>query len=353
MKNGTLVLCRQLLTVIGVISGGVITAQFNPINDSTSARYRCEVEEYTVATVLNLDSIQQIDFSERDLLKPMYRRFKMTRGVNAQHEPYFQIETFEATTLEDWMSISNYNLLTPKGSYGLSATGEVEYHFTNNAVENQDIADVTSANMSDGFQPLLMFFPTLRSEYVSEAVQDGATLTELSGGIFKLSWANKEVTIDPDLKEITRELIHSDRLEKIVEGYSLFAPYGYVVSYRYSESTRTDIPHPVTFKTVQGFSNHVIEDQGNMIPKYTEKALIEIYPVPVQGEYEVVFKGVPDAQVSQVLIHDFMGNLVATHVSPQVSRDVMVLDASTYPSGVLIAVVYTQQGVYTQTFTKS
>lgn len=353
MKNGKLVLCRHSLTVVGIILSGSLSAQFNPINDSTSARYRCEVEEYTVATILNLDSIQQIDISERDLLKPMYRHYKMTRGVNAQREPYFQIETLEATELEDWMSSSHYNLLTPAGSYGLTATGEVDYHFKNNTAENQSMAAQIADIESQGFKPLMMNFPNLRSEFVAVAVDNGAIITELANGAFKLTWADKEVSVDPDLKEITTKINFDDEVREVVEGYSLFAPYGYVVSYRFTESTRTDIPNPVTFKTVEGFSNHVIEDLDGFIPKYTENAFIEIYPVPVQGEYDLVFKGVPDAQVSQVLIHDFMGNVVATHFAPSVNYDIMTLDASGYPSGVLIAVVYTQQGVYTQTFTKS
>lgn len=330
-----------------------LSAQINPINDSTISRYRCEVEEYTVSTVISLDSVQELDVLERELFQPSYRHYEMTKGVNAQYHSYFQIETWEATHLEEWMSHSEFTLLTPFGSYGINALGEKEFQLPHKSIELQDFEAERMLNQQNGFQPVMMFFPNRRSEMVSNALSNGALLTELSGDAFKLTWTDIEVEIDPELQEITQIITHDDEVEKIVEGYELFAPYGYVVSYRYTETTRTDIASPMTFKKVQRFSNHVIEDQNNLIPKYTDQALIEVYPVPVNGEYEIVFKGVPDAQVSQVLIHDFMGNIVATHLSPQVVHDVIQLDASTYPSGVLIAVVYTQQGVYTETFTKS
>lgn len=353
MTQGVYFPHRHLMTMLGLICSAVTTAQIDPINDSTSARYRYEIEEYTIGIIPETISINEIDISERDQLKPRYRHSTVTDGVNNQYQPYFQVKNIENTQIEDWLSTPDFMLITPSNCYGMNSTGEVQFEFPSTIGEIQENDELASEYSAQGYRPIMLFFPNIHDEFVENSQLTGAVLYDLGNESFKLVWADKELLVQADDKSITSTIYRENKLEKTVTGYTLYAPYGYVVSYEYSETTRTDLANPVTFKTVRSFTNHVIEDINNMIPKYTDLANIDLYPVPVENEYEVVFKGVPEAQVSQVQIRDFMGNIIHTHYNPEVSNDVMILDGSSYPSGVLIIVVYTQYGVYTETFTKS
>lgn len=347
---------RHRLVVLGLFSYCVMFAQESNssfINDSTIARYRYEVEESTVAQVPDGTKIGDLDYSEKDFLKTLYSHTRVARGVNNSYEVFCQIENVQTTEAEDWMSTPPYQLIAPSGSYGFNETGEVLYHFPLSSPEVQQFRNFSSLYSSEGYRPIMLFFPNIHDEFVEDAEQSGAILYELDNEAFKLVWTDKEILFEPETKTITRWRQGRNREVRTVTKYSLYAPYGYVIGSVQEESTRTDLDRPVTFVTRQLYSNHVIEDESRMIPRYTEQAHIVVHPVPVKGSYDVVFKGMPDVQVSQVQIRDYMGNIVHTHYAPDVDNEMMTLDGSEYPSGVLILIVYTQQGIYTETFTKS
>lgn len=322
------------------------------INDSTVARYRYDVEERSFATVPIGTSIEDIDLLERDLLKPMHAQQKVSLGVNSYSEPYFEIRNIMGTTVEDWMSIPDLQLLTPQGSYGYDSLGNQIYHFPANDAELNNTADITQSYLDNGFQPIMLFFPNVRDAFVQESVNDGALLTNLPDNAFRLTNGTDEVTYEPKTKTISQSYnIDSSQVE-VKTVYSLYAPYGYVPVYESTSITRTDLPNPITRITNRTYSNHVIEDMGGIITKYTDVAHLEVYPNPVSGSYEVIMKGIPEAAVSQVIIRDHLGNIVQTHQNPSVQEDIMVLDASNYPSGVLILQAITQHGLYSTTISK-
>ncbi len=344
-----------LAVSVSLLSGTLCHAQqlLSPINDSTTARFRYDMEESTIAIIPNGTSFEDIDILERDLLKPMHSKVKICEGVNANYESYFQVQTIETTHLEDWMSTPDVQLITPRGAHGLSATGETVYQFEHKPIELQDLAQIQSEYATNGYKPLMLYFPSIHDPEVEEAQNHGAYINELPNEAFEIIWTDREVKVEPETQTITEKVTSGDEEIVSTTRYALYAPYGYVMTSQQEVRKRIDLPHPVEFVTQRVYSNHVVEDAGGVIPKYTDLAFIEVHPVPVQNEYEVVLRGIPDAIVSQVQIRDYMGNIIQTHVSPDYSNDIITLDASSYPPGVFILIVQTHQGIYTETITKS
>lgn len=325
---------------------------FNPINDSTEARYRYKVHEYEHAELPAGTDINEIDWSERDLLKPSEKLKEVCIGVNSSKEQYFQIKNLISFELEDWMYTPNLQLLTPTGCAAYDSTGEQIFYFTHNPVQQNDIDDINSTYLTDGFQPIMMLFPNKHSDLVEEAKNDGALFTEVNKNVFTLSKGEHYLEIRADdLEIIERDLQDSVRTESHVK-YTLFAPYGYVPVWEKEKRTRTSLPVPVTFVTTSVYSDHVIEDLVGEIEKYTDQAHLEVFPSPVTDEYEIVLVGIPEAQVSSVQVRDHMGNIVQTHKSPTVDADIISLNASAYPSGPLILIVNTSQGIFTESIQK-
>ena len=54
-----------------------------------------------------------------------------------------------------------------------------------------------------------------------------------------------------------------------------------------------------------------------------------------------------------VQVRDHMGNIITTYNNPVLEGDILSLNADNYPSGVLILIVTTSQGIYTSTIIKS
>lgn len=349
---------KYLLMVISfcyLFSLSLIAQTENPvsyINDSTIARYRYELIQHLYAQVPSGTNIQQVHFSERDLLKPIIRHQIITTGINNAFEPFYQIQNLKSTVLEDWMSVPELQLITPSGSFGFDSVGKQSYYFTNNEEENQDISNQTQAFATEGFQPIMLFFPTKRDAFVQEAQNQGAVLYDLPQNAFKLSMPEEELIIEPNEKRISHHYIQdSTQIESLIE-YTLYAPYGYVPIWEKEKKWRLDLLHPVTFVTQTSYFNHVIEDLNSRIEKYTDKAYLEIYPNPIEEDFEVILRGIPEAQISQLQVRDHLGNIIQTHINPTVNQDIIHLNASSYPAGVLILIVYSQYGVYTETFTK-
>ncbi|GEM_PF-1959835 len=325
---------------------------FNPINDSTEARYRYEVEEYKHAELPAGTTIDQIDWSERDLLQIEERKKEVCVGINSAKEQYFQIINKKSFELEAWMSTPDLQLVTPTGSFGFDSSGAQVYYFPNNDVEQLNSDALSSFYLTEGFQPVMLFFPNKHSDFVSEAENNGATFYELPDNAFKLTKGNSYVEIRPkDLEIISSFTEDSTFIESHIK-YTLFAPYGYVEVWSKERRTNQRLSHPVTFVETKVFSNHVIEDINGEIEKYTDQAHLEVYPSPVQGDYEIVLVGIPEAQVSMVQVRDHMGNIVQSHMNPSINEGMIALNGSSYPNGPLILIVSTNQGVYTETIQK-
>lgn len=350
IKRSQLYLLTLTLIPFGVI--GQIES-FSPINDSTVARYRYEVEERTYAKVPQGTSIDQIDLSEIDRLKPKHEKFKITEGIDGQSQSYFQIETIKADHIEDWLRTPKIRLLTPSGSFGFDEQGVKSYYFPHNDIELNAVNQETQHLANEGYYPLMMFFPNKHHDFVQALIDDGYSFQSLPHNAFKLSYLDEELIFDPEQKSISHTYsIDSTLIEKVTH-YTLYAPYGYVPTWETEQRTRQDLPNPVTFVCFKTYSNHVIEDISGEIAKYTDESHIEVFPNPVDDVYEIALIGIPDAQVGQVQIRDQMGNIVFTHTSPQVEGDIIELNAQNYPSGVLILILSTQQGLFATNIIKN
>jgi hypothetical protein len=345
-----------LLLLIAFSLSPILKAQSenypNFINDSTQARYRFEEKVYQSATIPSGTLIEEIDISERDLLKPMEFHRLVCTGINNQSEPYFQAINIKASALEDWMHLPDIQLMSPTGSFGFDSTGQQEYYFPNNASENQTMLEEISDLQQNGFRPIMMFFPSKRDPDIQAAINDGASLQHLPFNAFQLSLNGNVVRIEPNEKKVYRRYLIDSVQYEVNTQYTLFAPYGYVPLWEEEKYYRLDLSHPVTFTKTTTFHNHVIEDLNNLIEKYTDKAHLEVYPNPVEDQFEILLRGIPDAQVSQVQVRDHLGNIIQTYPNPIVSQDIISIDGSAYPNGVLILIVQTQAGLFSQTFTK-
>ena len=343
-----------LLTLI-TIPFGVMgqTESFSPINDSTVTRYRYEVEERTYAKVLQGTTIDQIDLSEIDRLKPRHEKFKITEGIDGYNQSYYQIETIKSDHIEDWLSTPTIRLLTPSGSFGFDEQGARSFYFPHNDVELNAVNMETQHLANEGYYPLMMFFPNKHHDFVQALIDDGYSFLGLPHNAFKLSNTEEEFIYDPEQKLISHTYtLDSTRFETETH-YTLYAPYGFVPTWEIEKRTRQDLPNPVTFVCYKTYSNHVIEDLGGEIAKYTDESHIEVFPNPVDDIYEVALVGIPDAQVGLVQIRDHMGNIVFTHTAPQVEGDIIVLDSQNYTTGPLILILSTQQGLYTTNIIKN
>lgn len=324
----------------------------NFINDSTVARYRFEERVHQNATMPSGTTIEQIDISERDLLKPMDFHRIVCTGVNNQSEPFYQTFNIQASTLEDWMHFPDIQLISPSGSYGFDSTGQQEFYFPNNAAEEQGMLEEISYLQQTGFQPIMMFFPSKRDPEIQEALNAGAHFQSLANNAFRLSLNGNVLEVDPAEKTVLHRYVIDSIQYEVNTQYTLYAPYGYVPLWEEEKHYRLDLSQPVTFIKTSTFHNHVIEDQNHFIEKYTDKAHLEIYPNPVEGAFEILLRGIPEAQVSQVQVRDHLGNIIQTHLNPSVNQDLISLDGSSYPSGILILIVQTQAGLFSETFTK-
>jgi hypothetical protein len=323
------------------------------INDSTDARYRYESEEYYSAAIPSEADINDIDILEREELQPRHHITKICIGVNGSYEPYSQTINLKYTEMEEWMEAPYLQIHTPTNSYGFDSIGNQTYSFKNTSAENTSIEAEANFYSTEGFQPIIMFFPSKHDQFVQDAKNGGAIFTLYPDNSFKLTMSGDEMIIDPNNHSIVTDYtLDSMHYYSKIE-YDLFAPYGYVPKYEITKSKRVDLPFPIIRTETTLFRNHVIEDITGIIQKYTDKAYIEVFPNPIEGRYEVLLQGIPKAQVSQVQIRDHMGNIIHTHTNPTVSNNLIELDGSSYPAGAIIIIVYTQHGIYTETLMKS
>ncbi len=353
MKNFLSTKSTQIALCLVISTATAIAQNVVPIiNDSTEARYRHEVVETTYSQIPPGMSIQDVDIAERDLLKSRTNRYVFIEGVSSQDETFYEILSIEAEFLEDWLRMPMYRVHTPKASMGFNDSRELEYKFLHSDSELESVDKQRDLISDYGFQPVMMFFPSKLDPFVELAQQDGAVLTELPDDGFKLTWTDTELVVEPQELRITEFIETPEEEIKTITEYELYAPYGYVESYSREESQQLEFDHPVTHIVESRFSNHLIEDPTGRIEKYTDHVYLEIQPVPVASEYSVQMRGLPDATVSQVVVYDQMGITVATHANPPVSSGLIELNGSSYPSGILILQVFTDQGIYAETITK-
>lgn len=348
----------RLLAVCLILFLGFLEIQaqselYNPINDSTIARYRYDVDERSYAQVTMGTDIQDIDLSEKDRLKPLHQKFTITHGVNAQSEGYYQLKALQVEHIESWLRTPKIRLITPRGSYAFDSSGTLEYYFPHSDTERLASQTETQARASTGYYPVMAFFPNQKHKIVEELMNAGYSFSTFSHNAFKLSMADESYFFDPENKLIIHHYMLDNTAYEVETHYTLYAPYGYVPIFEKESSTRQDLATPVTFIQQRSYSNHVIEDLNGVIKKYTDEAHIAIFPNPVTEEYEVSLVGIPDAQIGIAQVRDHMGNIIYTHTNPTVEGDILSLNAQNYPSGVLILIISTQYGMYSTTFTKS
>tara|TARA_R110002050_G_scaffold91753_5_gene192431 strand:+ start:736 stop:1800 length:1065 start_codon:yes stop_codon:yes gene_type:complete len=341
--------------IVPLISQNLIAQSensFSFINDSTIARYRFEEHQQTFAEVPSGKTIDDIDLLERELLKPLNSKIIITEGVNSSFEPYFEIKNLEEESFEDWIKTPYLQLLAPNGNYGFDSTGVQQYYYPNNAVVKNDNIELQQLYTSEGFQPIMLFFPNIRDPFVRDAQDAGAILYNLPNNAFKLKNGPNELLISPQNKQISSTVIIDSIWIETITAYTLYAPYGYVPIWEEVRKKRLDLSNPITLVEQRTFSNHVIEDINGIIEKYTDHAHLEVYPNPIQEEYSILLRGIPDAQIAKVQVRDHMGNILQTHLNPTVNQDIINLNAASYPSGILILLVHTQHGLYSVTITK-
>jgi hypothetical protein len=323
------------------------------INDSTVVRFRYEMQEHRFAQVPDGTKIEDIDLQERDLLKPFFEHKIVTEGLNSKSESYFQTRNIETTSLEEWMTCPALQLMSPSGSFGFDSLGQQTYFFPLNPEERSTYVAQTLFNAQEGYQPIMLFFPSVKDPFVPLAQDQGMFLNLLPDNAFELTGLGEELLIEPETKTISRLYQLNNNLIRETVRYRLFAPYGYVPVLKTEERTRQDLPHPVTFISKTLLWNHVVEDPNDLVLKYTDLSYLEVFPNPITADYEVLMKGVPNALVSQVQVRDHLGNIIHTHLNPPFAEGLISLDSSNYNAGVLILLVHTQFGVYNTIITKS
>jgi len=346
---------RSSYVCLGLFAFVFLKAQVNPkslINDSSIARYRYEERIIERAEIPSGTDIEQIDLRERDLLQSRKTRRNISIGINSAHQIFQLNENIFSTPLESWIPRPDYQFISPHASYGYDSLGDEVYKFPHNPEELLIHQQTAQAISQRGFQPIMLFFPNRRDSLIQEIVNQGALLLELPHEAFKIIQNGQEVLFKPDEKTIAYQF-QWDSLEfEIKREYRLFSPYGYVPVYEEERQHRRDHDHPVTFVRTSTFHNHVIEDLAHQIPKYTELAHIEVYPNPVEDQFEILLRGIPEAQVSQIQVRDHLGNVIQTYLNPAVNQDIIALNGASYPSGVLIIIIQTQHGLYSETFSK-
>lgn len=344
--------CLAALLISPLLLSGQQDQSLDFITDSTDVRYRYEMIQEQNAQLPDPSAIDKVDLEELELMKPSRQHQIISEGVNSAQEHYLQIENLFNTTLEEWMSVPRFQLVTPTASYGFDSLGQSVYHFPHNVAERENQEDFHQFLQSEGFAPIMLFFPSKHDDFVQEAVVNGAVFKALPDNAFELNTPEQEWLFEPKLKRITnRYNLDSNTIENQTT-YTLYAPYGYVPVFEKETSVRQDLPFPVTFITRTNYSNHVIEDLNGSIPRYTDEAHLEVFPNPVQSSFEVLFRGIPEAQVSKVEIRNHLGHLLQTVSMPVVHENIMSLDASSYPSGPLILLVHTQHGIYSKNISK-
>lgn len=354
MKNVNILHLLPLLLSLGLplFLAGQTDQSKGFISDSTEVRYRFEIDQEQVAELPDLQYLDQIDLQELELTKTRHKRQVISQGINRANKFYLEVRSIEASTQEDWMSVPTFQLSTPTGSYGFDSTRAQVYHFPHNATKMQELHALHAHLETEGFRPVMLFFPSKHDDFVQEAINDGAIYQELTNHAFELIYPDHELKIEPHLKRISENYqIDSTYVEESTV-YTLLAPYGYVPLFKKEKRIRLDLPQPVTFVTRTDYRNHVIEDLNGSIEKYTDFAHLEVFPNPVQGSFEVLFRGIPDAQVSKVEVRNHLGGLVQSVSSPVVQENILSLDASTYPTGPLILLVHTQHGIYSKNISK-
>lgn len=330
----------------------VAQTPFSLINDSTVARYRYESIVHKYAEIPAGITIEDLDVRERDYLSREKSHTIICSGINSRNEPFFETRTISTTKLEDWLEPAYLQLITPSMSFGYDSLGGLIYQYDHNADELADRQKAAVHNYTYGWQPVMLFFPSKHDDFVQEAINSGAHFQLYPDNSFKLTYSGYWMIVNPMERSIEASYSYDNKTMYTRTEYLLLAPYGYVPSFEEVRQTRVDLTNPITQVEKTIFKNHVIEDYGNKVEKYTDVAHIEIFSNPVEAQYEVLLQGLPEAAVSQVLIRDYMGNIVQSHLNPTLEQDILSLDGSAYPSGALIILVHTQHGIYSETLTK-
>jgi hypothetical protein len=349
MRN---VFTRYFFLLLGIPTGSLFAQNASsPIDTATEARYRYVEERYVHTEIDQGLTIENLSFEQREQLAIKHEKAEFCTGINASNQPFFQIKHQITAEPEQWMSTPALQIITPTKSEAYS-NNELIYSYPHQPDVLQDISEETNLNANYGFKPVMTFFPSIHDEFVEQAILNGVQLTETSATEFQLVSPTYSMTVNTSERTISTVINSDDKVQTMFEKYTLYAPYGYVLTFSEKRTRENNATAGITMVERSTYSNHAIEDPYGHIEKYTDLTHIEVFPNPVGDEYEVLLQGLPEAEVSLVQIRDYMGNLVATHTSPSVYGDLVHLNAANYPSGIFIIQVYTNQGIYTETITK-
>jgi energy-coupling factor transporter ATP-binding protein EcfA2 len=349
MKNKLLIeqilFCSALL--VGLKSQG--QAPLNFINDSTDARFRVEVETKHYAMVEAGTVMSEIPLHLRDELIPTSSTIKMATGVNNQGEVFTEFEQLEYNLIEDWIVPPAYSMITPMAFFAYDEQGGLIHHWQNTTEEQTEFFAFANQVNQDAFRPVLTFFPSIRDRNTEQFQINGGIVFENPDKSFVLQQGQEITTIDPVNLTIKEEFFVGSEKYEVITAYVLMAPYGYTPIHQLSISQETDpVDAPWRFVTETTYSNHVIEDPTNRIPKYSEEAHLLIHPVPIGDDFRIELRGVENDIVSQIQVRDYFGNLITTITNPSVQDHLIEVNSSTFPNGMLILQVYTAQGIYNE-----
>ena len=331
----------------------VSQAQVSFINDSTDTRFRVEVETQHYALVDAGTNISDIPLHLRDELIPTSSKIKMTSGVNAIGEIYSEFQQLEYDLIEDWMNPPSMSMITPTSFLAFDEQGNLIHNWKISNEVQADLVAYSNQINQDEFRPLLTFFPSIRDENTALFQLNGGIVFEKEDRSFVLQQGQETTTIDPINHTIKEEFFIGSEKHMVTTQFVLMAPYGYTPIHQMSISQDTDpTDAPWKFVTETSYSNHVVEDPYQNIPKYSEEAHLLIHPVPIKEVFQIELRGVENDLVSQIQVRDYFGNLIASISNPSVVDHVIEVNSTAFPFGMLILQVYTSQGIYNESIIK-
>ncbi len=344
---------RNLALFFGIYRAVSTVAQ-EPIHfeDIAMASYHLTCESYTSAIVPEGVNIEDLDWMDRERLTPIHIKQKLSFGVDQNYSPLFEERSIIHSQVEEWMESADQVILSSNGSVGYDEYGEQMFHFKLNKVEKQDLMDLQKEYTDNGFTPIMRNFPTIDGEEVQQYINEGAVVQELENGQFLVSWKYRDMLIDPvGLYTIEKYMNGSDQVELRIY-YTYFAPYGYVKTWEHEERYRLDTDVPVTLIKKTKYTDHKVVDDGNIIPRSGKDRFIAILPNPVEDEFWIQLNGIDDSEVLNLQIRDHMGNVVFESADVHFEDQHARLNASTYPEGILLAIIITEDGTSSASFIK-
>lgn len=328
-----------------LMNEAVVAQELSFIADSTVVRYSYVLEESQFTEIEEGVMPDQIDVLERDNRYSEHNLYEVVTGYDSENRSFTEVRTIEYTPPEEWIKPSYLQLISPTKAYEFDRAGNLI-----SEVEMPQPEGFPEAGEAPSL--LLTRFPTIESVTDDFQARAGFEIVELDNEVFMLKSADYSLTIDPIAHSIEVVAIYENR--KMVEftQYTYLSPYGYVVESVREEMINLNYAYPVHYITESTYRDHAITDPMNRLPKSEYRPFLEVQPNPVEGDYRVAIVNAEIAEVNSVVVKDAMGNQVYVHTNPKVVDGVIHLNASEYPSGVLVLVVIANDELITTTITK-